>query len=147
MKGESIQTPPHENAQDHDSFLSLAGALLVEVGLNSISTYNEGKTVYITESGLYNLIFRSQLPAANCRYSRNSRRTVLQWQQACTILGYVDSNKTLREIVDKDEKKPLVELDPNSTSNYHRGKAVYIFKHLMGWKNSKTPVQNIIVKY
>ena len=31
---------------------------------NSVITYNEGKAVHISESGLYSLIFKSKLPAA-----------------------------------------------------------------------------------
>ena len=31
---------------------------------NSVITYKEGKTVYVSESGLYNLTVRSKLPAA-----------------------------------------------------------------------------------
>ena len=31
---------------------------------NSVITYSKGKAVYISESGLYSLIFKSKLPAA-----------------------------------------------------------------------------------
>ena len=49
--------------EDEKKPLSEVLRLGVEMTVDSTITYNEGKAIYINESGVYNLIFRSTMPA------------------------------------------------------------------------------------